>query len=116
MVDQLAENTPSLPNHTETEQDQDLAGLDRANQEYENDVEAPMDMDHLLESSNISEGEVEKLVSLLEEIFHLMETAPHTMIQPPVKSFPTMARITGPPERDDPYPVLFRYGTCKFTF
>uniref|UniRef100_A0A8C9EIY2 Vir like m6A methyltransferase associated n=1 Tax=Pavo cristatus TaxID=9049 RepID=A0A8C9EIY2_PAVCR len=109
VVDQLAENTPSLPNHTETEQDQDLAGLDRANQEYENDVEAPMDMDHLLESSNISEGEVEKLVSLLEEIFHLMETAPHTMIQPPVKSFPTMARITGPPERDDPYPVLFRY-------
>ncbi|KAF4798034.1 Protein virilizer like protein [Turdus rufiventris] len=109
VVDQLAENTPPLPNHTEPEQDQDLAGLERTNQEYENDVEAPMDMDHLLESSNISEGEMEKLVSLLEEIFHLMETAPHTMIQPPVKSFPTMARITGPPERDDPYPVLFRY-------
>ncbi|XP_064247813.1 protein virilizer homolog isoform X2 [Passer domesticus] len=107
VVDQLAENTPPLPNHTEPEQDQD--GLERTNQEYENDVEAPMDMDHLLESSNISEGEMEKLVSLLEEIFHLMETAPHTMIQPPVKSFPTMARITGPPERDDPYPVLFRY-------
>uniref|UniRef100_A0A8C3FE40 Vir like m6A methyltransferase associated n=1 Tax=Chrysemys picta bellii TaxID=8478 RepID=A0A8C3FE40_CHRPI len=106
--DQLAENTPPLPNHTESEQEPDL-GLERTNPEYENDVEAPMDMDHLLESSNISEGEVEKLISLLDEIFHLMETAPHTMIQPPVKSFPTMARITGPPERDDPYPVLFRY-------
>uniref|UniRef100_A0A674HY88 Vir like m6A methyltransferase associated n=1 Tax=Terrapene triunguis TaxID=2587831 RepID=A0A674HY88_9SAUR len=105
--DQLAENTPPLPNHTESEQEPDL-GLERTNPEYENDVEAPMDMDHLLESSNISEGEVEKLISLLDEIFHLMETAPHTMIQPPVKSFPTMARITGPPERDDPYPVLFR--------
>ncbi|XP_025055201.1 protein virilizer homolog isoform X4 [Alligator sinensis] len=108
LVDQLAESTPPLPNHTESEQDTDL-GLERTNQEYENDVEAPMDMDHLLESSNISEGEVEKLISLLEEIFHLMETSPHTMIQPPVKSFPTTARITGPPERDDPYPVLFRY-------
>uniref|UniRef100_A0A7M4E1V2 Vir like m6A methyltransferase associated n=1 Tax=Crocodylus porosus TaxID=8502 RepID=A0A7M4E1V2_CROPO len=108
LVDQLAESTPPLPNHTESEQDTDL-GLERTNPEYENDVEAPMDMDHLLESSNISEGEVEKLISLLEEIFHLMETSPHTMIQPPVKSFPTTARITGPPERDDPYPVLFRY-------
>ncbi|XP_074843031.1 protein virilizer homolog isoform X3 [Carettochelys insculpta] len=106
--DQLAENTPLLPNHTESEQEPDL-GLERTNPEYENDSEAPMDMDNLLESSNISEGEVEKLISLLDEIFHLMETAPHTMVQPPVKSFPTMARITGPPERDDPYPVLFRY-------
>uniref|UniRef100_A0A8C4VQM2 Vir like m6A methyltransferase associated n=1 Tax=Gopherus evgoodei TaxID=1825980 RepID=A0A8C4VQM2_9SAUR len=106
--DQLAENTPPLPNHMESEQEPDL-GLERTNPEYENDVEAPMDMDHLLESSSISEGEVEKLISLLDELFHLMETAPHTMIQPPVKSFPTMARITGPPERDDPYPVLFRY-------
>uniref|UniRef100_A0A452IEI2 Virilizer N-terminal domain-containing protein n=1 Tax=Gopherus agassizii TaxID=38772 RepID=A0A452IEI2_9SAUR len=105
--DQLAENTPPLPNHMESEQEPDL-GLERTNPEYENDVEAPMDMDHLLESSSISEGEVEKLISLLDELFHLMETAPHTMIQPPVKSFPTMARITGPPERDDPYPVLFR--------
>ncbi|XP_067392778.1 protein virilizer homolog isoform X3 [Emydura macquarii macquarii] len=106
--DQLAESTPPLPNQMESEQEPDL-GLERTNQEYENDVEVPMDMDHLLESSNISEGEVEKLISLLDEIFHLLETAPHTMIQPPVKSFPTMARITGPPERDDPYPVLFRY-------
>lgn len=57
-----------------------------------------MDMD-LLESSNISEGEIEKLINLLEEVFHLMETAPHTMSAPPVKSFPTVARITGPPER-----------------
>uniref|UniRef100_A0A8C4VLF9 Vir like m6A methyltransferase associated n=1 Tax=Gopherus evgoodei TaxID=1825980 RepID=A0A8C4VLF9_9SAUR len=107
--DQLAENTPPLPNHMESEQEPDL-GLERTNPEYENDVEAPMDMDHLLESSSISEGEVEKLISLLDELFHLMETAPHTMIQPPVKSFPTMARITGPPERDDPYPVLFSFG------
>lgn len=105
-ADQLAENSP-LSNHAESEQDSD-AGLERGNQEYENDVEAPMDMDNLLESSSLSEGEVEKLISLLDEILHLMETAPHTMIQPPVKSFPTTARITGPPERDDPFPVLFR--------
>ncbi|XP_061459068.1 protein virilizer homolog isoform X4 [Rhineura floridana] len=107
-ADQLAENSPSLPNHAEPEQDADT-GLERGSQEYENDVEAPMDMDNLLESSSMSEGEVEKLINLLDEILHLMETAPHTMIQPPVKSFPTTARITGPPERDDPFPVLFRY-------
>ncbi|XP_023557147.1 protein virilizer homolog [Octodon degus] len=105
--DHLAEKTSSVPNHSEPDQDSD-AGLERTNPEYENEVEASMDMD-LLESSNISEGEIERLINLLEEVFHLMETAPHTMIQPPVKSFPTMARITGPPERDDPYPVLFRY-------
>ncbi|KAL7984173.1 hypothetical protein Chor_002743 [Crotalus horridus] len=106
--DQLAENSPPLPNHSESEQDPD-AGPERGNQEYENDVDAPMDMDNLLESSTMNEGEIEKLINLLDEILHLMETAPHTMVQPPVKSFPTTARITGPPERDDPFPVLFRY-------
>lgn len=104
--DHIAEKTSSVPNHSEPDHETD-AGLERANPDYENEVEASMDMD-LLESSNISEGEIERLISLLEEVFHLMETAPHTMIQPPVKSFPTIARITGPPERDDPYPVLFR--------
>lgn len=106
-ADQLVENPPALPNHSEAEQDTE-AGLERGSQDYENDVEAPMDMDNLLESSSMSEGEIEKLISLLDEILHLMETSPHTMIQPPVKSFPTTARITGPPERDDPFPVLFR--------
>lgn len=106
-ADQLAENSLPLPNHSDPDPDPDT-GLDRGSQEYENDVEAPMDMDNLLESSSMSEGEMEKLISLLDEILHLMETAPHTMVQPPVKSFPTNARITGPPERDDPFPVLFR--------
>uniref|UniRef100_A0A5F8GUP9 Vir like m6A methyltransferase associated n=1 Tax=Monodelphis domestica TaxID=13616 RepID=A0A5F8GUP9_MONDO len=105
--DQLAERS-SIPNHSESEQDTD-PGLERTNPDYENEVEASLDIVHLLESSLITEGEIEKLINLLDEIFHLMETAPHTMIQPPVKSFPTIARITGPPERDDPYPVLFRY-------
>ncbi|XP_053324353.1 protein virilizer homolog [Spea bombifrons] len=99
--DQLAENAAPLSNHDDTDQDTE-SGLD-------GDAEVPMDMDNLLETSNISEGDMEKLVGLLNEILHLLETAPHTMIQPPVKSFPTMARITGPLERDDPYPVLFRY-------
>uniref|UniRef100_A0A8C6X929 Vir like m6A methyltransferase associated n=1 Tax=Naja naja TaxID=35670 RepID=A0A8C6X929_NAJNA len=106
--DQLAENSPPLPNHSESEQDPD-AGAERGNQEYDNDVDAPMDMDNILESSTMSEGEIEKLINILDEILHSMETAPHTMVQPPVKSFPTTARITGPPERDDPFPVLFRY-------
>nr|XP_034982331.1 protein virilizer homolog isoform X3 [Zootoca vivipara] len=111
-ADHLAEYPPSLPNHTEPEQDTDT-GLERGSQEYENDVDTPMDMDNLLESSSMSEGEVEKLINLLDEILHLMETAPHTMIQPPVKSFPTTARITGPPERDDPFPVLFSDSKSK---
>ncbi|XP_053552484.1 protein virilizer homolog, partial [Bombina bombina] len=103
--EQLTENTPAPPNHGNPEQN---AGSERPRREYDNDVEMTMDMDRLLEASNISEAELEKMLGLLNEIFHLLDTAPYAMVQPPVKSFPTLARITGPPERDDPYPVLFR--------
>ncbi|MEE6463546.1 hypothetical protein FKM82_005944 [Ascaphus truei] len=106
--EELAESTPPVPKHGDPHQDME-PGLQRPSREYETDAEVPMDMDNLLESSNISEGDLEKLLGLLNEIFHLLETAPHTMIQPPVKSFPTQARVTGPTERDDPYPILFRF-------
>ncbi|TMS10564.1 Protein virilizer-like protein [Larimichthys crocea] len=37
------------------------------------------------------------------------------MVQPPGKAFPTSVRITGPQERDDPYPALYRYmHACHF--
>lgn len=72
--------------------------------------ESPMDIDTLLESASLSEGDLERLQGLLEELLHLLETAPHCMVQPPGKAFPTSARITGPPERDDPYPTLYRSG------
>uniref|UniRef100_A0A8C9T419 Vir like m6A methyltransferase associated n=1 Tax=Scleropages formosus TaxID=113540 RepID=A0A8C9T419_SCLFO len=86
------------------------AGQEKAGKEEEVEPESPMDMDHLLESSSVNEGDLERVIGLLDELLHLLETAPHTMIQPPIKSFPTTARITGPLERDDPYPVLFRLG------
>lgn len=76
-------------------------GQEKVGKEEEADPESPMDMDHLLASSDISEGELEKLAGMLDELLHLLETAPHTMVQPPVKSFPTTARITGPLERDE---------------
>uniref|UniRef100_A0AAR2JV08 Virilizer N-terminal domain-containing protein n=1 Tax=Pygocentrus nattereri TaxID=42514 RepID=A0AAR2JV08_PYGNA len=75
----------------------------------EAEPESPMDMDTLLESASLSEADLERLQGLLEELHHLLETAPHCMVQPPSKAFPTTARITGPPERDDPYPTLYRY-------
>ncbi|XP_069076585.1 protein virilizer homolog isoform X1 [Pleurodeles waltl] len=106
--DQLADSTPPITSQTLIEMDT-APGNEKASREYETDLEAPMDMDQLLETSLIGDVEVEKLVSLLDEVLHLLEVAPYTMIQPPVKSFPTCARITGPPERDDPYPVLYRY-------
>nr|KAG8543391.1 hypothetical protein GDO81_024784 [Engystomops pustulosus] len=109
ITDQLAESTPPPPSADNRDPDQETpAVVERSNRDYESE-EVPMDMDHFLESSNISEGDLEKLLGLISEIFHLLETAPHSMIQPPVKSFPTSARITGPPERDDPFPILFRY-------
>ncbi|KAM9436699.1 protein virilizer homolog isoform 2-T2 [Clarias gariepinus] len=80
---------------------------DRDNIEAE--PESPMDIDTLLESNSLSEADLERLQGLLEELLHLLETAPHCMVQPPGKAFPTTARITGPPERDDPYPTLYRY-------
>ncbi|XP_051999849.1 LOW QUALITY PROTEIN: protein virilizer homolog [Xyrauchen texanus] len=94
---------------TEREEDE------RERDTLETERESPMDIDTLLESSSLSEGDMESLQGLLEELLHLLETAPHCMVQPPGKAFPTSARITGPPERDDPYPTLYRYmHACHF--
>ncbi|KAJ8394573.1 hypothetical protein AAFF_G00043760 [Aldrovandia affinis] len=92
----------------EADQEAEL-GQDKGAKEEEAEPESPMDLDHLLGSTDIGEADLEKLTGTLDELLHLLETAPHAMVQPPVKSFPTSARITGPLERDDPYPVLFRY-------
>ncbi|XP_059840849.1 protein virilizer homolog isoform X1 [Hypanus sabinus] len=109
----IAESTPVPSNINEADHD---IGREKASKDNdEGDLETPTDLDHLLEASNISEVEMEKLVSILDELLHLLEAAPYSMIQPPVKSFPTAARITGPPERDDPAPALFRYlNSCRF--
>ncbi|XP_032813674.2 protein virilizer homolog isoform X2 [Petromyzon marinus] len=53
--------------------------------------------------------DLDRLAMLLEEMQELLVRAPHCMLQLPIKCFPTPARITGPPERDDPMPALFRY-------
>lgn len=59
-------------------------------------------------STPVSEAELDRLAEVLEELHHLLESAPHSMVQPPGKAFPTTARITGPQERDNPYPTLYR--------
>uniref|UniRef100_A0A8C8JMJ3 Virilizer N-terminal domain-containing protein n=1 Tax=Oncorhynchus tshawytscha TaxID=74940 RepID=A0A8C8JMJ3_ONCTS len=74
-----------------------------------------MEEETSLGPSPVSEAELDRLAGVLEELHHLLETAPHTMVQPPGKAFPTTARITGPQERDDPYPTLYRYmHACHF--
>ncbi|XP_029958264.1 protein virilizer homolog isoform X3 [Salarias fasciatus] len=78
-------------------------------QEEMEDAESPMEEDLSLNSSPVSEGELDRMAEVLEELHHLLETAPHCMVQPPGKAFPTTARITGPQERDNPYPTLYRY-------
>ncbi|KAK7886771.1 hypothetical protein WMY93_026392 [Mugilogobius chulae] len=84
-------------------------------QEEVEGAESPMEEDTPLSSSAVSEAELDRLAGLLEELHHLLETAPHCMVQPPGKAFPTTARITGPQERDDPYPTLYRYmHACHF--
>lgn len=87
-------------------------GEERERETHEVERETPMDIDTLLESASLSEGDLERLQVLLEELLHLLERAPHCMVQPPGKAFPTSARITGPPERDDPYPTLYRSVPC----
>lgn len=89
-------------------------GDEREMETQEVERESPMDIDTLLESASLSEGDLERLQGLLEELLHLLETAPHCMVQPPGKAFPTSARITGPPERDDPYPTLYRSGPYDY--
>uniref|UniRef100_A0A3P9PI99 Vir like m6A methyltransferase associated n=1 Tax=Poecilia reticulata TaxID=8081 RepID=A0A3P9PI99_POERE len=84
-------------------------------QEEMEDAESPMEEEPSLSSAPVSEAELERLAGVLEELHHLLETAPHCMVQPPGKAFPTTARITGPPERDNPYPTLYRYmHACHF--
>uniref|UniRef100_A0A7N5ZZP1 Virilizer N-terminal domain-containing protein n=1 Tax=Anabas testudineus TaxID=64144 RepID=A0A7N5ZZP1_ANATE len=84
-------------------------------QEEMEDAESPMEEEPSLSSPPVSEAELDRLAGVLEELHHLLETAPHCMVQPPGKAFPTTARITGPQERDDPYPTLYRYmHACHF--
>lgn len=68
-----------------------------------------MEEEPSLSSFQMSETELDRLAGVLEELHHLLETAPYCMVQLPGKAFPTSARITGPQERDDPYPTLYRY-------
>lgn len=75
------------------------------------DAENAMEEEPPATATAISEAELDRLAGVLEELHHLLETAPHAMVQPPSKAFPTTARITGPQERDDPYPALYR---CRF--
>lgn len=79
------------------------------------DMEDAEEEEPSLSSSPVSEAELDRLAGVLEELHHLLETAPHSMVQPPGKAFPTTARITGPQERDDPYPTLYRYETHTHT-
>ncbi|XP_068093768.1 protein virilizer homolog [Hyperolius riggenbachi] len=109
MADQLSESTPPPLANTGDGEKEMVAATAKSSRDYGNDGEVPMDMDHFLETASIGEGDLERLVGLLNEIYHVLETAPYSMIQPPVKSFPTTARITGPPERDDPYPIIYRF-------
>ncbi|KAM7420752.1 hypothetical protein PAMA_015125 [Pampus argenteus] len=84
-------------------------------QEEMEDAEIPMEEEASLSPSPVSEAELDRLAGVLEELHHLLETANHCMVQPPGKAFPTTARITGPQERDDPYPALYRYmHACHF--
>uniref|UniRef100_A0A8C2X1Q4 Vir like m6A methyltransferase associated n=1 Tax=Cyclopterus lumpus TaxID=8103 RepID=A0A8C2X1Q4_CYCLU len=80
------------------------------------DTDIPMEEEPSLSSSSpVSEAQLDRLAGVLEELHHLLETAPYCMVQPPGKAFPTTARITGPQERDDPYPTLYRYmHACHF--
>lgn len=72
------------------------------------DVESPMEEEATINSAPVSEAELDRFAGILEELHHLLETAAHCMVQPPGKAFPTTARITGPQERDNPYPTLYR--------
>nr|XP_046254709.1 protein virilizer homolog isoform X2 [Scatophagus argus] len=84
-------------------------------QEEMEGTESPMEEESSLTPSPVSEAELDRLAGVLEELHHLLETAPNCMVQPPTKAFPTTARVTGPQERDDPYPTLYRYmHACHF--
>ncbi|KAM3615248.1 uncharacterized protein V6R79_025420 [Siganus canaliculatus] len=91
------------------------ASTNEPQQEEVEEADSPMEEEQPLSSAPVSEAELDRLAGVLEELHHLLETAPNCMVQPPGKAFPTSARITGPQERDDPYPTLYRYmHACHF--
>uniref|UniRef100_A0A8C7CW70 Vir like m6A methyltransferase associated n=1 Tax=Oncorhynchus kisutch TaxID=8019 RepID=A0A8C7CW70_ONCKI len=92
-----------------------MTDLQRTAADEGEEPDIAMEEETSLGPSPVSEAELDRLAGVLEELHHLLETAPHTMVQPPGKAFPTTARITGPQERDDPYPTLYRYmHACHF--
>ncbi|XP_061918857.1 protein virilizer homolog isoform X2 [Entelurus aequoreus] len=91
------------------------AAWNEPQQEEMEDADNAMEEEPALTAAPLSEAELNRLVGVLEELYQLLEMAPHCMVQPPGKAFPTSARITGPQERDDPYPTLYRYmHVCHF--
>ncbi|XP_035019674.1 protein virilizer homolog isoform X1 [Hippoglossus stenolepis] len=91
------------------------AAWSETHQEDMEEADSPMEEEPSLAYPPVCEAELDRLAGVLEELHHLLETAPYCMVQPPGKAFPTSARITGPQERDDPYPALYRYmHACHF--
>ncbi|XP_077982853.1 protein virilizer homolog [Glandiceps talaboti] len=70
-------------------------------------MEADMPMTSPTGVCTASTQDVETILECLAELCYVLHNASHTIVQPPIKAFPTTARITGPTSTVDPYPVLF---------
>ncbi|XP_077866591.1 protein virilizer homolog [Saccoglossus kowalevskii] len=133
-VDRIMESTPLPPESTKETQSKDTESIEHIPQTHDESPQKMTFMDTLDKSSPntqqrsdnqsismetdtsiISSGtiyiassnDIETIMECIEEITYSMENAPHTIVQPPIKAFPTSAKITGPPCTADPYPVLF---------
>uniref|UniRef100_A0A8C4R6Q8 Vir like m6A methyltransferase associated n=1 Tax=Eptatretus burgeri TaxID=7764 RepID=A0A8C4R6Q8_EPTBU len=52
---------------------------------------------------------LDRLGAVLEEMLIMLEGVQYLLVQPPSKAFPTPLRVTGTAERDNPWPILYRY-------
>ncbi|XP_071477745.1 protein virilizer homolog [Diadema antillarum] len=57
------------------------------------------------DGASINAGDVEKVVGCLSELLTIIRTAPHTIVQPHPRVFPTSVTINSPPQ-GNPWPVM----------
>ncbi|XP_038066520.1 protein virilizer homolog [Patiria miniata] len=67
----------------------------------------PLEGEVMGECGGVSSADIETVVDCLQELSAVLRTASYSLVQPPIKAFPTTAKVTGPPNSADPYPALY---------
>ncbi|XP_022083896.1 protein virilizer homolog [Acanthaster planci] len=76
-------------------------------QQHSSGPGTPLEGEVLGDCGGVSNTDIETILDCLQELCTTLRTASYSIVQPPIKAFPTTAKVTGPPSSADPYPVLY---------